>query len=374
MNKETAIEVARVLKALISINEVSKLSNTFITAFETKSISKADNKNYLHGNFNLGGTVSGRLSSNRPNLQNLPSTGTSYAKLFKSCFKAPKGWIIVGADFSSLEDRIAALTTKDPNKLKVYEDGYDGHCLRAYAYFKDQMEGINPTSVSSINSIESNYPKLRQKSKGPTFALTYQGTWHTLVKNLGFTPDEAKTIEKNYHDLYKASDDWVQEKLINATKLGYVEGAFGLKVRTPILKKTILNKKNTPFEAAAEGRTAGNALGQSYGLLNNRAAIEFMEKVHKSKYRTMILPIAQIHDSQYYLIRANTKVLEFVNNNLIKAMQWQNLDAIKHDKVKLEAELELFYPDMSKGTKIPNNAHEHELEDILYKLGFKRRK
>lgn len=49
------------------------------------------------------------------------------------------GWLFVGADFASLEDRISALTTKDVNKLKVYTDGYDGHCLRAYAYFKNQM-------------------------------------------------------------------------------------------------------------------------------------------------------------------------------------------------------------------------------------------
>ena len=48
-----------------------------------------------------------------------------------------------GADFDSLEDKISALTTRDPNKLKVYEDGYCGHCLRSYYYFKDQMPDIN---------------------------------------------------------------------------------------------------------------------------------------------------------------------------------------------------------------------------------------
>ena len=47
-----------------------------------------------------------------------------------------------GLDFSSLEDRISALTTKDPEKLKVYTDGFDGHCLRAYAYFGDQMPKV----------------------------------------------------------------------------------------------------------------------------------------------------------------------------------------------------------------------------------------
>lgn len=368
MNRDEAIDAARVLKALIAINEVSKLDNTFISAFKNKSVATSVNRNFLTGNFNLGGTVSGRMSSNNPNLQNLPSTGSSYAKLFKSCFKAPEGWLLVGADFSSLEDRIAALTTKDPAKLKVYTDGYDGHCLRAYAYFKDQMPDINGESVDSINSIETKYKDLRQKSKGPTFALTYQGTWITLVNNLGFDKETAQQIEDNYHQLYAASDLWVQKKLLEASQKGYIEVAFGLRIRTPILAKTILNKRNTPFEAQAEGRTAGNALGQSYGLLNNRAAVEFMDRVHKSKHRTDVLPVAQIHDSQYYIIKNDVNLLHWVNNNLIECMNWQELDDIKHDKVKLDAELELFYPDMSNGTNLPNRASVDELKQILATL------
>lgn len=52
-------------------------------------------------------------------MQNIPS-GSTYGKLIKSCFVAPKGWLVVYADYSSLEDRISGLVTKDPNKLKVY--------------------------------------------------------------------------------------------------------------------------------------------------------------------------------------------------------------------------------------------------------------
>ena len=86
-----------------------------------------------------------RLFLNTKNLQQLPS-GSTYGKLIKKCFKAPKGWLFCGADFSSLEDYISALTTKDPNKLKVYSDGYDGHCLRAYAYFKDELPEVRQAS------------------------------------------------------------------------------------------------------------------------------------------------------------------------------------------------------------------------------------
>src|SRR5699024_276600 len=77
-----------------------------------------------------------------PNLQQLPATGTKYAKLIKKCFKAPTGWLFCGLDFASLEDRISALTTKDPNKLAVYIHGYDGHCLRAYSYWDYKMPNV----------------------------------------------------------------------------------------------------------------------------------------------------------------------------------------------------------------------------------------
>ena len=97
----------------------------------------------LYGSFKLGGTKSGRLASANPNLQNLPSTGSPYAKPVKKIFGAPKGYVFIGSDFSSLEDRISALTTRDPNKELVYLEGFDGHCLRAYSYFGNQMPDIH---------------------------------------------------------------------------------------------------------------------------------------------------------------------------------------------------------------------------------------
>ncbi len=179
-------------ECLIELAQVAILIDNFVVNFE-KAVRGPDGHYYIFGNFNLGGTVSGRLSSSSPNLQNLPSGGKNkYAKLLKACFAAPKrhwrvytqrslpigidgnyleeyghyvcrelsykdvkairargfrvvefpGWIFCGADFASLEDRISALTTKDSNKLRVYTDGYCGHSLRAYAYFPDRLPDI----------------------------------------------------------------------------------------------------------------------------------------------------------------------------------------------------------------------------------------
>ena len=133
--------VLEFLSAMLDFVAVDKILTSFIPAME-KAVLGPDGWHYLLGNFNLGGTVSGRLSSSNPNLQNLPSTGSKYAKMIKACFAAPPGWLFCGIDFASLEDRISALTTKDPNKLRIYTEGYDGHSLRAYTYFTESMPDI----------------------------------------------------------------------------------------------------------------------------------------------------------------------------------------------------------------------------------------
>lgn len=349
-----------IIEALIGFSGVDKILTSFIPNFE-KALDKGDGCVWLHGSFNLGGTVSGRLSSSKPNLQQLPS-GSDYGKLIKECFVAPKGWIFCGADFNALEDRINTLLTKDPNKIKVFTEGYDSHCLRSFYFFPDKLPGINE-SVESINSIKKLFPEIRQMAKSPAFALQYAGTWRTLVTNLGFDEAVAKQIEANYHTMYQVSDAWVKEKVQAASKVGYAETAFGLRIRTPLLKQVILSGSNVPKEAEAEARTLGNAIsGQSYGLLNNRAVVEFMEKVYESPYRLDILPVALIHDAAYFLIRDNVEIVTWVNQELPKAMSWQELPEIQHDEVKLGAELDLFYKGWHQPITLPNHASQ---EDII---------
>lgn len=362
-NHTTDQGVIDLLNALIDFSAVDKIVTSFLPALEGAE-QGPDGWYYLFGNFNLGGTVSGRLSSSKPNLQNLPAN-SKYAKLIKSCFQAPPGWLFVGLDFASLEDRISALTTKDPNKLKVYTDGYDGHCLRAYAYFPEEMPDIDPNDVASINSIEKLHKTLRQDSKAPTFALTYQGTYITLMTNCGFSKAKAMLVEQRYKDLYAHSIEWVQQKLNQASIDGYVTVAFGLRVRTPLLYQVVRGLSKTPFEAEAEGRTAGNALGQSWCLLNSRAGSEFMSKVRTSEHRLNIRPCSQIHDASYYLIRDDMAAVLYTNEHLVKAVQWQDHPDIYHDEVKLGGDLSIFYPTWNDEMVIPNGATAEVVEEAI---------
>lgn len=246
-------------------------------------------------------------------------------------------------------------------------DGYDGHSLRAFAYFGDQMTGIIDGNVASINSIQDRYKGLRQESKAPTFALTYQGTYRTLMTNCGFPESKARMVEQKYHDLYVFSDQWVAAKLDQAMQDGYITAAFGLRLRTPLLKQVIRGTRKTPHEAEAEGRTAGNALGQSWCLLNSRAGSEFMGKVRKSEFRLGIKPCAQIHDAQYFLIKDDIRAIMYANDNVVKACEWQNHPDIWHPDVKLGGKFSIFYPSWEKEFELPNNATEEEIYEAVQK-------
>jgi DNA polymerase-1 len=376
------------LEALIEYKAVDKILTSFLPAMENAQLGP-DGWHWLFGYFNLGGTISGRLSSSNPNLQNLPANvvmvvstlllemfGEALApfmdkgklvlgKLIKYCFQAPPGWFFCGIDFASLEDRISALTTRDPNKIKVYTDGYDGHSLRAHSYFGDQMPDIDPDIVASINSIQDNYKSLRQDSKTPTFLLTYGGTYIGIMEQLGWDQTKAQMVEARYHELYKVSDEWVTAKLKEASKVGYVTVAFGLRVRTPMLAQVVLGTSKTPYQAESEGRSAGNALGQSWGLLNSRAASEFMSKVRTSEYRHSIKPCTQIHDAQYYLTRDNIDAIEYANNHVVQACEWQDHPDIRHEQVKLGGDFSIFYPDWSKELTLPNHTNQEEIRSLF---------
>ena len=363
-------EIIEIIENLRGYADANIILTTFIPAFE-KAQQLPDGSWRLYGNFNLGGTQSLRLSSSNPNLQNLPAN-SKFAKLVKACFEPIPGWLFVGSDFDSLEDKINVLITKDPNKQKVYTDGFDGHCLRAHAYFTEQMLGIDPDSVTSINSIKKKYKSLRQDSKAPTFALTYGGTHFTLMNNNGFSEEKAKTIEARYHELYKVADQWIADRIEEAKTTGYVLLAFGARIRTPLLAKSVPGTdKKMPYGAKREARSAGNAATQSYCVLTLRALNEFMERVWASPYRTKILPSVTVHDAVYFMCPDNAEILHWINVNLLECMAWDDLPELKHPIIKITSALDVFWPNWSNPVGIPVGGSVQDIKDACRAGAYK---
>jgi DNA polymerase-1 len=361
----------QLLDSIIGVSETSTVINTFISAFESyaftrKAPTEFNDTVWLNGNLKSTGTVSGRYSSGEPNLQNLPSN-SAWGKPVKECFVAPEGYLFVYADFAALEAKINALLTKDPNKIKVFAEGYDSHSLNAYTYYGDQMEGIDPTDPESINSIAEKYKSLRSRSKSPTFALQYGGSWKTLVKNLGFSREEAESTEARYHRMYEVSNTHAAYVNLQASRKGYTDLAFGLRLRTPILKNTVMNVKNLPALAAAEGRTINNAESQSYGMLLNRALIELDQRLRRDNLTSDILMSNCIHDAAYFIVKKDPEIIYWLNQNLIEVMSWQEDPAIKSTEVLLGAELDIGTT-WANGKTIPNDASIEYITEYLENL------
>lgn len=194
---------------------------------------------------------------------------------------------------------------------------------------------------------------------GASRERTYQGTWKTLVKNCGFPVDAAKRIEHGYCSLYQVSMLRLGEKLTLASKQGYLDVAFGVRVRTPLLQKCGLSLSHSQ----AEGRTVGNAWGQSYGLLNTRAGTAFLRRVRAEN--RPVYPCAQIHDAQYFMVPCDPQLIQWVNKHLTNEMRWQELDEIRHPDVGLSGELDVFRFSWSKGYTLRNDATLDDVKEVL---------
>lgn len=185
------------------------------------------------------------------------------------------------------------------------------------------------------------------------------------MKNCGFSEELAKQIEERYHKLYAESDKWVHDKIKQACIDGYVTGAFGLRVRTPMLYRA--NPYKLTNIQAAESRTAGNALGQGWGLLNNRAMNAVLKRIDEAGLTEDIYPIAAIHDACYYMVRNNPETVLWLNQVTTEEAKWQDDPVISHPQVGLEGQLDLFFPDWATPLTLPESLTEPELIDLVQK-------
>ena len=257
---------------------------------------------------------------------------------------------------------MSCLLSGDKIKTLEFSQNMDGHSIRALAFFPEELPETDMNDVAAVNQIKKDFPEIRQKAKAPSFALQYSGTWRTIQKTLGCSPKKAQEIEENYKKLYPGLEAFTKKNIEHAQKYGYVNCAFGMKLRTPRLHNTY-GRELTP-EQETEGRSCSNAVSQSYGMLLNRATIEFRNVIENSEYRYDIRLVNSIHDCIYALVRNDVDVIKFFNDELIKAMSWQEDPLLKSNEVKLTAEVD-FGKSWDKQYTLKNNASKDDIISFL---------
>jgi DNA polymerase-1 len=229
----------------------------------------------IHTSFNQAVTTTGRLSSNNPNLQNIPIRDTKGREIRKAFIPSDDEHILLSADYSQIELRLMAHLSQDPGMIKAFKQNEDIHAATAAKIYH-----IDISQVSK---------EQRSKAKTANFGIIYGISAFGLSQRLNISRTEAKQLIDGYFTSYPKVKDYMETTIIEAQQTGYAKTIFG---RRRYLRD--INSGNSNIRGMAE-RNAINAPIQGTAADIIKVAMVRINKIFKEKKlkTTMIL---QVHD------------------------------------------------------------------------------
>lgn len=249
----------------------------------------------VHTSYHQGAVATGRISSSDPNLQNIP-VRTEEGRRIRQAFVAPKGWMVLAADYSQIELRIMAHLSGDEGLLKAFREGGDVHRATAAEVF-----GLTPEEVSSNQ---------RRAAKAINFGLMYGMSAFGLARQLGVDRGEASDYMARYFSRYPGVRAFMDATREQAHRDGYVETLFGRR-----LYLENLTARNQALRAGAE-RAAVNAPMQGTAAdIIKRAMIAVHAWLQPRDDAHMLM---QVHDELVFEVREDA--VEAVRAGVIERM------------------------------------------------------
>ena len=286
------------IKDLLELRGLTKLNSTYVVGMWER----LNSKNKIHGSFLLHGTVTGRLSSRNPNLQNIPRDTTSSD--IKKMFIAPPGKLLLQIDYSQAELRVLAAAAKERTMMEWFATGRDVHlasaCQKwdfdydeAYIYWKDED-----------HEKHKKWKARRKQAKTINFGIVYGQTARKLADSLStddyrVSHDEAQEFLDNFNDQFPAITRHIAKQQKFAKQNGFVYNLFGRKRRLPNVDSDNWGKKSEALRQAVNAPIQGAA--SDFTLFSS---VLIREHIRRNLLPQSLEQIGTVHDSLIFFIDA----------------------------------------------------------------------
>jgi DNA polymerase-1 len=298
-------EIAR---KILDYREYEKLRSTYVDALP-RMISKTDGR--VHTDYRQAWAVTGRLSSNNPNLQNIPIRTEKGRSIRKAFIARNEDYLFMSADYSQIELRIAASFARDATMIEAFRNKRDIHTTTAAKVFKVDLASVTPD--------------MRRKAKEVNFGILYGSTAFGLSQNLGISRSEAQEIIQSYFTEFAAIKRYMDDSINNAREKEYVETLLG---RRRYLRD--INSRNVTTRGFAERNAINAPIQGSAADIIKIAMVNIHRWLQREKMRSRMT--MQVHDELVFDVHKDE--IDVVKGQVVHLMKYA-----VHLEVPMEVEV-----------------------------------
>ena len=285
----------KIVDDILIFREYTKLKSTYVDALPLM-INKKTGR--VHTSYAQAVAVTGRLSSNNPNLQNIPVRTDRGREIRKAFIPRDKDHVLISADYSQIELRIVAAISGDVNMCEAFTTGKDIYTATAAKVFNVDEKDVTK--------------EMRYKAKSVNFGIIYGQGAFGLAENLSISRSEAKEIIDNYKKQFPNIQKYMDDTINFAKENGYVETLMG---RKRWLKD--INSANFTVRGFAERNAINSPIQGSAADMIKMAMIKIHEEFNKQNFKSKML--LQVHDELVF--DAHRSEIEIIKPVILNCMQ-----------------------------------------------------
>jgi len=304
------VHVHPIIPMILDYRQLRKLKNTYVDPLPTL-MDEVDGR--IHTNYMQAVAATGRLSSNNPNLQNIPIRSDKGKEIRKAFISRGKGFKLMAADYSQIELRIIAALSEDDNMINAFKSGQDIHAATASKVFNVPLEEVTRDQRSSAKAVN--------------FGIIYGQSAFGLAQNLNISRTEAKQIIDSYFEQYPTIKGYMDGAVAKARENGYVETI--MKRRRYLAD---INSANAIVRGFAERNAVNAPIQGSAADVIKLAMIRVFNAMREANLKSKML--LQVHDELVFDVH-ESEIDE------MKALVKREMEGAVDLGVPMEVEIEL---------------------------------